>query len=47
MNFFLVDKFSGKIRLNAHDKIKWIKYNEFRKYEMLPGDIHIIEDLGK
>ena len=47
MNFFLVDKFSGTIRLNAHDKIKWIKYNEFRKYEMLPGDIHIIKDLGK
>ena len=47
MNFYLVNKFSGTIRLNAHDKIKWIKYNEFRKYKMLPGDIPIIKDLGR
>tara|TARA_B110000116_G_scaffold229655_1_gene211630 strand:- start:340 stop:726 length:387 start_codon:yes stop_codon:yes gene_type:complete len=47
MNFYLINKFSGTIKLNAHDKIKWIKYNEFRKYDMLPGDIPIIKDLGK
>ena len=36
---------SGKIRLNAHDKLAWIDPNDYSKFKLLPGDIPVLEKI--
>ena len=43
--FFIIKIYKGKIRKTVHDKIKWLKLEEFINYEILPGDGPLIEQL--
>jgi len=33
---------SGTIKLNAHDKIEWVKINEFKNFKFAPADISFV-----
>ena len=43
--FFIIKSYIGKIRKIVHDKIKWLTLEEFKDYEILPGDGPLIEQL--
>ena len=43
--FYKTKIISGKIRLNAHDKLEWIDPNDYSKFKLLPGDIPVLEKI--
>ena len=43
--FYKTKIISGKIRLNAHDKLAWIDPNDYSKFKLLPGDIPVLEKI--
>ena len=43
MYFYFVDTFSGNLEYNAHDKLEWIRTDEFKKYDFLPGDQPVLD----
>jgi len=45
MNFFFVYDFTGGLLCHAHDMLKWIPYNDFNNYKLLPGDVPLIKFL--
>ena len=44
---YLVESFSGDLKLVDHDKIEWIKIDEIKKYDFAPADIPINDYLIK
>tara|TARA_B110001454_G_C12684199_1_gene419465 strand:+ start:104 stop:496 length:393 start_codon:yes stop_codon:yes gene_type:complete len=44
---YLVESFSGDLKLVDHDKIEWIKIEEIKKYDFAPADIPINDHLIK
>ncbi len=47
LHFYLVHHFDGEITMNVHDKIEWVSFNELKNYNLLPGDIPLLEKLYK
>ena len=45
--FYKVESFIGEIKLNVHDKLIWIKPEEYINYNFLPGDIPVFEKFLK
>tara|TARA_B100000902_G_C27247011_1_gene883154 strand:+ start:1130 stop:1522 length:393 start_codon:yes stop_codon:yes gene_type:complete len=43
--FYEVKFFSGNLKKNVHDKIKWEKLENFHNYVFLPGDGPVIQEL--
>ena len=44
---YLVESFSGHLKLVDHDKIEWIKIEEIKEYDFAPADIPINDYLIK
>ena len=42
LNFYLVKSYSGDLKTNAHDKIKWVKSKKIMNYTFIGGDNNII-----
>ena len=43
--FFIIKKFNGTITKTVHDQIKWLKLEDFKNYNFLPGDGPLIKKL--
>ena len=43
--FFKIKKYKGDLIKTAHDKLEWVKLEEFYKYNFLPGDNPLIDKL--
>ena len=44
---YLVESFSGDLKLVDHDKIEWIKIEQIKEYDFAPADIPINDYLIK
>ena len=42
LNFYLVKSYSGDLKTNAHDEIKWVKPKKILNYTFIGGDNNII-----
>ena len=40
---FTCEIINGKMKLNDHDKIEWIKFEEIANYNLAPADLPLIE----
>ena len=42
LSFYLVKSYSGDLKTNAHDEIKWVKSKKILNYTFISGDNNII-----
>ena len=42
LHYYLCSKKNGIIELNEHEKLAWVKKNEFNKYDFAEGDGNIL-----
>ncbi|MGL5417774.1 MAG: (deoxy)nucleoside triphosphate pyrophosphohydrolase [Clostridium sp.] len=47
MDCFMCEIIGGEIKLNAHNKVKWIGFDELEKQKWVPADIEVIKPLLK
>ena len=43
--FYKILRYKGYFIKSAHDKLKWVRLEEFRNFDFLPGDDPLIEKL--
>jgi 8-oxo-dGTP diphosphatase len=42
---FNVRVVGGKLKLNVHNKVKWVEISQLRNYDFMPADIGFVEKL--
>ena len=47
ISFYSIKSFSGKLKQNVHDDIKWIKIEHLMNFDFISGDILFIKKLLK
>ncbi|MBP1889101.1 8-oxo-dGTP diphosphatase [Clostridium moniliforme] len=47
MHSFICEITGGELVLNAHNDVKWIKFNELENQEWIPADILVVNALKK
>jgi len=47
MHCFLCEVYGGKLRLNAHNKVRWVPLDELDKLNWVPADVFVVERLKK
>lgn len=45
LHAYFVDEIKGEPKLTVHDKIKWVRYEDLKKFEFMPADIPIVIEL--
>jgi len=43
ISFFEINKFTGSIKKNVHDDLKWIELASLKKYQFISGDLLLID----
>ena len=43
ISFFEINKFTGSIKKNVHDDIRWVKLTSLKKYRFISGDLLFID----
>ena len=43
--FYRILRYKGSLIKSAHDKLKWVRLDEFKNFDFLPGDDPLIEQL--
>ena len=43
--FFKIKQYRGKLVKTVHDQLKWVKLEDFHRYNFLPGDNPLIDKL--
>lgn len=47
MHCFLCEVCGGKLRLNAHNEVRWVALDELDKLNWVPADVLVVEKLKK
>ncbi|MGL5414848.1 MAG: (deoxy)nucleoside triphosphate pyrophosphohydrolase [Clostridium sp.] len=47
MDCFLCEVIGGELKLNAHNKVKWVSFDELENQKWVPADVAVIDPLKK